>query len=115
MLGSEDERLSQKGRSTANKVEEPMPEVPEKPDTTPPDKKPETTYDLTDPNQKPSYEEDEVTYVAEVVPKPESEPIITEEASNLVPESENPFLHSNIPSDGDKGEMKGEGLGDSAR
>lgn len=87
------------------KIEVTIVEEPDKPDLTPPEEQPETTDDLTDPDNIPDYDEDEVTYT----PEPEiEEPEDEVRGSNLVPDSENPFLQDNIPSNGDMGEMKGE-------
>ena len=80
-------------------------EEPEKPDMTPPEETPETTDDLTDPDNVPEYDEEETTYM----PEPEVEEMEDEvRGSNLVPDSENPFLQDNIPGNGDGGEMMGE-------
>jgi hypothetical protein len=89
------------------KIEVTIVEEPEKPDLTPPEEQPETTDDLTDPDNVPGYEEDEVTYTPE--PEPE-EPEDEVRGSNLVPDSENPFLQENIPSNGEGGEIQGEDL-----
>ena len=79
-------------------------EEPEKPDLTPPEEQPETTDDLTDPNNVPEYDEDETTYT----PEPEAEePEDEVRGSNLVPDSENPFLQDDIPSNGEGGEQQG--------
>lgn len=86
-------------------IEEPMAEEPEKPELTPPDEIPETDDDLTNPDVVPEYDELEVTYV----PEPEVvEPEDEVRGSNLVPDSENPFLQDDIPGNGDGGEMRGE-------
>jgi hypothetical protein len=86
-------------------IDVPVSEEPEKPDMTPPEDIPETTDDLTDPDNVPEYNEDETTYT----PEPEVEEVEDEvRGSNLVPDSENPFLQDNIPGNGDGGEMMGE-------
>jgi hypothetical protein len=89
-------------------VEVPIVVVPDKPDLTPPEQMPETSDDLTNPDKIPEYDEEQTTYV------PESEPVVEQQnevrGSNLVPDSENPFLQVNIPSNGDGGEIQGENL-----
>jgi len=86
-------------------IEEPVAEEPDKPEETPPEEQPETDDDLTNPDVVPEYDEEEVTYTPEVE---EEEPVDEVRGSNQVPDSENPFLQDDIPSNGDMGEMKGE-------
>jgi hypothetical protein len=83
-------------------IDEPMAEEPEKPELTPPEEQPETIDDLTNPDVVPDYEEEEITYTPE--PEPD-EPQDEVRGSNLVPDSENPFLQDDIPSNGDGGEV----------
>lgn len=96
-------------------IEEPLPKEPEKPKSTPPEKKPQTKDGVEDMTKEPEYDEEEVIYIPEEKEEPQTEkdpaPKDNEE-DNLVPESENPFLQDNIPNNGDGGEMKGEDLGD---
>ena len=89
-------------------VEEPMAVQPEKPVNTPPDKTPQTTDSVDNTEKVPEYSEEETTYTPEE-PLQEEKPVDTgtKEDSNLVPDSQNPFLNPNIPSNGDDGEMKG--------
>lgn len=87
-----------------DEIDVPVSEEPEKPDMTPPEEIPETTDDLTDPDNVPEYDEDETTYT----PEPEAEePEEEVRGSNLVPDSENPFLQDDIPSNGEGGEQQG--------
>lgn len=88
-------------------IEEPIAEEPDKPEQTPPDEIPETTDNLTNPDVVPEYDEEETTYVPD--PEPE-EPQDEVRGSNLVPDSENPFLQDDIPSNGEGGEIQGEDL-----
>lgn len=90
-------------------IEEPVAEEPEKPEETPPEEQPETDDDLTNPDVVPEYDEEEVTYTPEVE---EEEPVEEVRGTNQVPDSENPFLQDDIPSNGDGGEMNGEDYGD---
>jgi hypothetical protein len=84
-----------------------MPVEPEKPDTVPPEYKPVTTDDLTNLDKEPEYVEEDITYIPEPEhEEPSNEPIGT----YTVPDSENPFLQDNIPSNGDGGEIQGEDL-----
>jgi len=89
-------------------IDVPMPVVPVKPDLAQPENKPETTDVLTNADKQPEYKEEQTTFI------PESEPVIVEadvpRGTYLVPDSENPFLQENIPSNGDGGEIKGEDL-----
>lgn len=92
-------------------IDEPMAEEPDKPETTPPEEVPETDDDLTDPDVVPEYDEEETTFV----PEPEvEEPQDEVRGTEQVPDSENPFLQDNIPSNGNMGEMKGEDYDDGA-
>ncbi|VDN47287.1 conserved protein of unknown function [Petrocella atlantisensis] len=85
-------------------VDVPISEEPEKPNLTPPEVVPETKDDLTDPDKVPEYDEEETTYT----PEPEAEEVADEvRGTNLVPDSENPFLQDDIPSNGNMGEMMG--------
>ena len=84
-------------------IEEPVAEEPVKPEDTPPEEQPETDDDLTNPDVVPEYEEEEVTYTPEVE---EEEPVEEVRGSNQVPDSENPFLQDDIPSNGDGGEVE---------
>lgn len=84
-------------------------EEPEKPDLTPPEGKPETQDDLTDPDKVPEYDDEETTYIPEPEPEEPEEELVN---SNLVPDSENPFLQDNIPSNGDGGEIDVEDVSD---
>lgn len=91
-------------------IDEPLPIQPEKPKNTPPKKKPQTKGDVENMTKEPEYNEEEITYIPEAI----EEPKITNEfdnnyseESNLVPDSENPFLQDNIPNNGDGGEMLG--------
>lgn len=86
-------------------IEEPMAVEPEKPDMTPPEHQPETTDDLTNGDQQPKYDEEQTTYVPEIVPE---EALDEPRGTYTVPDSENPFLQENIPSNGYGGEMMGE-------
>ncbi len=88
-------------------IDVPVSEEPVKPETTSPEEIPETSDDLTDPDHVPEYDEEETTYVPE--PEPEIE-VDEVRGSNLVPDSENPFLQDDIPSNGDGGEIQGEDL-----
>lgn len=93
-------------------IDVPLPTEPEKPETNPPDHKPQTKDDLQDTSKVPEYSEEETTYIPE-----ETQPIPEANnnqsgSSNLVPDTENPFLQNNIPVNGDGGEMNGEDLGD---
>ncbi|GEM_PF-3193524 len=88
-------------------IVEPQAEVPDKPDTTPPEEQPVTDDDLTNPDVVPEYDEAEVTYVPDTEPEEEQDEV---RGSNLVPDSENPFLQDNIPGNGDGGESLGEDL-----
>lgn len=81
-------------------IEVPVVEKPDKPDSTPPEQKPETTHDLTNPDNEPEYKEEETIYVPELEQEVEYEEV---RGSNKVPDSENPFLQGNIPSDGEGG------------
>lgn len=102
-------------KASANKVEEeiieePLPIEPEKPKNMPPKKKPQTKDDVEDMTKEPEYRKEEITYIPEAI----EEPKITNkfdnnysEESNLVPDSQNPFLQDNIPNNGDGGEMLG--------
>jgi hypothetical protein len=90
-------------------IEEPVAEEPKKPEETPPEEQPETDDDLTNSDVVPEYDEEEVTYTPEVE---EEEPVEEVRGSNQVPDSENPFLQDDIPSNGDGGEMNGEDYGD---
>jgi hypothetical protein len=85
-------------------IEEPVAEEPEKPEETPPEELPKTDDDLTNPDVVPEYDETEVTYTPEVE---EEEPVEEVRGTNQVPDSENPFLQDDIPSNGDGGEEQG--------
>ncbi|WFD10866.1 hypothetical protein [Tepidibacter hydrothermalis] len=107
-------------RDTDHKVEkevikEPLSKEPEKPQNTPPEKKPQTKDDVEDMIKEPEYEKEEVIYIPEDKEEPkmkiESKTNDTEK-SNLVPDSQNPFLQEDIPSNGDGGKIKGSDLGD---
>ncbi|MFT9493896.1 DUF6550 family protein [Anaerosolibacter sp.] len=89
-------------------IDEPMPVEPEKPANTPPSHTPQTTDNLENTDKVPEYSEEETSYTPEELDE-EEKPVVTEinEESNLVPDSQNPFLQPNIPSNGDAGEMKG--------
>lgn len=93
-------------------IEEPMPTAPEIPESTPPSKTPQTSDNLENKDQIPTYSEEETTFTPEVTEL--EEPVVSEEqeTSNLVPDAQNPFLQNNIPSNGDSGEMNGSDLGD---
>lgn len=95
-------------------IEEPMPTVPEVPESTPPAQTPQTSDNLENKEQMPTYIEEETTFTPEVTEL--EEPVVSEEQepSNLVPDAQNPFLQNNIPSNGDSGEMNGSDLGDGA-
>ncbi len=76
-------------------VEEVLPKEPEKPVTTPPVVVPETKDDVEDMTKEPEYEESEVTYTED-----KEEPVVesvtdtdTNEESDLVPDSQNPFAN----------------------
>ena len=86
-------------------IEVPMAVAPEKPNLAPPDHKPETTADLTNPDQQPEYDDDQTTYIQETKPveiKPE-----VPSGTYTVPDAENPFLQKDIPSNGVGGEQQG--------
>lgn len=88
-------------------IEEPMPTAPEIPKSTPPAQAPQTSDNLENKDQIPTYSEEETTFTPEVTEL--EEPVVSEEQepSNLVPDAQNPFLQNNIPNNGDKGEMNG--------
>ena len=88
-----------------DEIDVPVSEEPEKPDMTPPEEIPETTDDLTDPDNVPEYDVEETTYTPELEVEEMEDEV---RGSNLVPDSENPFLQDNIPGNGDGGEMMGE-------
>jgi len=92
-------------------IKEPLPKEPEKPKNIPPEKKPQTKDDVEDMAKEPEYDKEEIIYIPEEKEEPktknESKPNDTEK-SNLVPDSQNPFLQADIPSNGNGGEMKGE-------
>ena len=73
-------------------IDVPMPDAPENPTNIPPETKPETKDDLTNPDQKPEYDEEDTTYIPEVesIGKPSE---VTSEPSTLVPPAENPFAN----------------------
>ncbi len=89
-------------------IDEPMPVEPEKPVSTSPSHTPQTTDNIENTDKVPEYSEEETSYTSEELVE-EEKPVATEtnEESNLVPDSQNPFLQPNIPSNGDGGEMKG--------
>lgn len=99
-------------------IDEPLPELPEKPELEAPEGKPETTDNLEDMDNVPEYNEEDLVVETEevvVVNEPqesrETEPIVEEEyESNLVPPSENPFV--NPDNAGKPTEVQGEDLGD---
>jgi hypothetical protein len=105
---SDDDGVSDTGGTEAEvivveTIEEPVAEEPEKPEETPPEEQPETDDDLTNPDVVPEYDEEEVTYTPEVE---KEEPVEEVRGSNQVPDSENPFLQDDIPSNGDGGEVE---------
>ena len=93
-------------------IDEPMPVEPEKPVSTSPSHTPQTTDNIENTDKVPEYSEEE-SYTSEE-PVEEEKPVATEtnEESNLVPDSQNPFLQPNIPSNGDGGEIKLEDITD---
>jgi len=103
-------------KDIGNKIEEQiiyeqLPKQPVKPKNTPPEKKPQTNDDFEDMRKEPKYNEEEVIYIPEIEeyePMSESDTKSSSEESNLVPDSQNPFLHDNIPNNGVGGEMSGE-------
>jgi len=88
-------------------IEEPMPTAPEIPKSTPPAQTPQTSDNLENKDQIPTYSEEETNFTPEVTEL--EEPVVSkeQEPSNLVPDAQNPFLQNNIPSNGDSGEMNG--------
>jgi len=68
-------------------VDVPMPKVP--------DTVPETKDDVTDMSKEPEYEEEQVTYKEEEKKEPPKIDTDEKEDSNLVPDSQNPFLNPN--------------------
>lgn len=86
-------------------IQEPLSKEPEKPENIPPEKKPKTKDDVEDMTKEPEYDKEEVTYIPEEKePKTNYESTSNDtEKSNLVPDSENPFLQDNIPGNGDGG------------
>lgn len=76
-------------------VEETMPEEPDKPETSPPDIVPETKDDVTDMSKEPEYEEEQVTYEEEKKEEAPKDNIEEKKDSNLIPDSQNPFLNPN--------------------
>lgn len=86
-------------------IEVPMPVVPVKPDLAQPEQKPETSDDLTNAEQQPEYKEEQITFITE--PEPTVVEADVPRGTYLVPDSENPFLQENIPSNGDGGEQLG--------
>ncbi|MEA1974839.1 MAG: DUF6550 family protein [Bacillota bacterium] len=106
-----DETKKEDVKVTEEEIKEPIPTKPKKPDNTPPEQKPETSDNVKDMTKEPEYEEEEVVYVLDEL---EEADLATEEVtdpnqnsadeeSNLVPDSENPFLQDNIPNNGDGG------------
>lgn len=83
-------------------IEVPMAGEPEKPSLPAPTDKPQTDDDLSDLTHEPSYSADEIVYAPEETIEPEmpEESVVD---SNLVPDSENPFLRDDIPTNGNTG------------
>lgn len=82
-----EEKEDEKGNQETVVVEVPMPEVP--------DTVPETKDDVTDMSKEPEYEEEQVTYQEEKKEEPVNGNIEEKKDSNLVPDSQNPFLNPN--------------------
>ena len=94
---------------TEESIQVPMAPEPVVSEVVEPEIIPATDSDLTNPDVVPTYSEEQVTYV------PEPEPQMVEEVettSNLVPDSENPFLQPDIPTNGDRGEVRIEDVSD---
>ena len=94
---------------TEESIQVPMAPEPVASEAAEPDIIPTTDSDLTNPDVEPTYSEEQVTYVPEPEPQMVDE---VETTSNLVPDSENPFLQPDIPSNGDRGEVRIEEVSD---
>lgn len=105
----DDDKIGIEITEDINIIAIPLPEVPTRPDNEEPDYNPVTVDDITDLENEPGYNEDQTIYIPEPDTEPEEQ---GNEPSNLVPDSENPFLQDNIPENGDGGEFNGEDLGD---
>ena len=101
-------------------IDEPMAKEPEKPDNSPPEEKPQTSDNVEDMTKEPEYKEGETFYIPKeseevdpvAEPTTESNQNSGDEGSGLVPDSENPFLQENIPSNAIGGERKIEEISD---
>lgn len=105
-----DDQTYDTGLVVMEEIEVPKAEEPEKPDLTPPVQEPETSDDLNNLAAVPEYAEEAITYI------PDAELVVEKveevRGSNLIPDSDNPFLQVDIPSNGDGGELMGSDLGD---